>query len=78
MAPHCGHAQPAVHRGRSATISRSSGLTLKTSVITMREKRSHYEAILDIAQRHSAPRDAIIERAVAYLDYDPTVRPDDR
>lgn len=44
----------------------------------MREKHSHYEEILDTAQRHSALRDAIIERAVAYLDYDPTVRPGNR
>jgi hypothetical protein len=48
---------------------------LTTSVITMREKRSHYEEILDTAQRHSTLQDAITERAAAYLDYHPIMRP---
>jgi multimeric flavodoxin WrbA len=51
---------------------------LTTSVITMREKSSHSQEILDTAQRHSAVRDAITERAAAYLDYDPVVRPGGR
>jgi multimeric flavodoxin WrbA len=49
---------------------------LDISVISMAEKRDHYDEILDTAARQNAVRDEINARAAAYDDYDPSVRPD--
>ncbi|QGN57458.1 flavodoxin family protein [Nostocoides sp. HKS02] len=51
---------------------------LTTSVITLAEKREHYREILETAGRHAARRPEIEERATAYDDFDPTIRPDQR
>jgi multimeric flavodoxin WrbA len=49
---------------------------LTTSVISMDDKRAHYEEILETAQQHAKVRDTITERAATYTDYDPAVRPE--
>ena len=51
---------------------------LTTSVISLAEKREHYREILETAGRHAAVRSEIEARAVAYDDFDPTIRPDQR
>lgn len=48
---------------------------LDTSVISMAEKRAHYDEILETARRHAAVRDSIIEKASTYDSFDPVVRP---
>lgn len=49
---------------------------LDTSVISMAEKRDHYDEILQTAARHGAVRELIEARASAYDSYDPVVRPE--
>jgi multimeric flavodoxin WrbA len=49
---------------------------LDTSVISMAEKRLHYDEILETAQRHAAERELILEKASTYDSFDPVVRPD--
>ena len=49
---------------------------LDVSVISMAEKRDHYEEILDTATKQNAVRDVIEERAKAYADAFPISRPD--
>jgi multimeric flavodoxin WrbA len=48
---------------------------LDVSVISMVERRNHYDEILDTAGKQNAVREAINAKASAYDDYDPTVRP---
>lgn len=49
---------------------------LDVSVISMAEKRDHYEEILDTATKQNAVRDTIEEKAKAYADAFPVSRPD--
>ena len=49
---------------------------LDTSVISMAEKRAHYDEILQTAQRHAAQRELVREKASTYDSFDPVVRPD--
>jgi multimeric flavodoxin WrbA len=49
---------------------------LDTSVVSMAEKRAHYEEILATAQGHAAQREQIVARAATYDSFDPAVRPD--
>jgi hypothetical protein len=51
---------------------------LTTSVISMDDKRLHYEEILQTAQHHAKIRDEIAERASHYHGYHPILRPDGR
>jgi hypothetical protein len=46
-----------------------------TSVLSMAEKRSHAAEIQRTAARHAPLRDVIEQRAAAYQEYDPAVRP---
>jgi multimeric flavodoxin WrbA len=48
---------------------------LDTSVISMAEKRAHYDEILETAERHAAVRDQIDAKASTYRSFDPVVRP---
>jgi hypothetical protein len=48
---------------------------LDTSVISMAEKRAHYDEILETAGRHAKVRDEITEKAATYDAYDRLVRP---
>lgn len=48
---------------------------LDVSVISLAEKRAHFDEIQQTAQRHAKLRDTITERAAAYADYDRVVRP---
>jgi hypothetical protein len=48
---------------------------LDTSVISMAEKRAHYDEILETAQRHAALRASVLEKASTYDSFDPVVRP---
>jgi multimeric flavodoxin WrbA len=48
---------------------------LKSSVISMTEKRTHYREILETAKRHAALRAEIEERASVYDGYDRFARP---
>ena len=48
---------------------------LDTSVVSMAEKRAHYDEILETAQRHAALRDEILEKASTYDSFDPVIRP---
>jgi hypothetical protein len=48
---------------------------LDSSVISMAEKRAHYEEILETAQRHAAQREHIAAKAATYDSFDPVVRP---
>jgi multimeric flavodoxin WrbA len=48
---------------------------LDTSVVSMAEKRAHYDEILETAQRHAALRDQILEKASTYDSFNPAVRP---
>ena len=47
-------ARPAAPPASSTTTSRSSWTDLDTSVVSMAEKRAHYDEILETAQRHAA------------------------
>ena len=49
---------------------------LDTSVVSMAEKRAHYDEILATAQQHAAQREQILAKAATYDSFDPTVRPD--
>jgi multimeric flavodoxin WrbA len=49
---------------------------LTTSVISMDEKRDHYQEILDTAGKHAALADTIAERAGRYASEDRIVRPE--
>jgi multimeric flavodoxin WrbA len=49
---------------------------LDSSVISMAEKRAHYDEILETAHRHAALRESILERTSTYDSFDPVVRPD--
>jgi multimeric flavodoxin WrbA len=49
---------------------------LDSSVISMAEKRAHYQEILSTAQAHAKVRDQITEKAATYDSYDPVSRPD--
>jgi hypothetical protein len=46
-----------------------------TSVLSMTENRAHAREIQETAARHATLRDVIEERAAAYRDFDPVVRP---
>ena len=48
---------------------------LDTSVVSMAEKRAHYDEILETAQAHAAQRELILEKASTYTSFDPVVRP---
>lgn len=48
---------------------------LDTSVVSMAEKRAHYDEILETAQRHAVLRDTVIEKASTYESFNPVVRP---
>ena len=48
---------------------------LDTSVVSMAEKRAHYDEILETAQRHAALQESVLERASTYESFDPVVRP---
>jgi multimeric flavodoxin WrbA len=48
---------------------------LKSSVISLHEKREHFFEIQETAARHAERRDEIEERATAYDVYDRSVRP---
>ncbi|BEP13359.1 flavodoxin family protein [Acidothermaceae bacterium B102] len=48
---------------------------LDSSVITMAERRAHYDEILETAGRHAKVRDEINDKAAAYAAYDRLVRP---
>ena len=48
---------------------------LTRSVISMDEKRAHYEEIRDTAQKHAALRDEIEARAADYDAFDRRVAP---
>jgi multimeric flavodoxin WrbA len=50
---------------------------LRRSVISMNEKRAHYEEIRETAQRHASRREEIETRAEEYDAYDRIVRPVD-
>ena len=49
---------------------------LDSSVISMAEKRAHYDEILETAQLHAAEREQITAKAATYDSFDPVVRPD--
>jgi len=49
---------------------------LDCSVISMAEKRAHYDEILRTADRHTLLRDLITDKAASYQEFDPAVRPD--
>ena len=51
---------------------------LTTSVISLHDKRLHYEEILQTAQQHVRSRGEIAQRAAQYRGYDPILRPDGR
>jgi multimeric flavodoxin WrbA len=51
---------------------------LTTSVISMAEKRAHYQEILDTAQQHAPARAEITKRASPFREFDPILRPDGR
>ena len=48
---------------------------LDTSVVSMAEKRAHYDEILETAQRHAALRESILAKASTYDSFDPVIRP---
>lgn len=48
---------------------------LDTSVLSMAEKRAHYDEIVETAQRHAALRATVQELAAPYDSFDPVVRP---
>jgi hypothetical protein len=62
--------------GRLADDFSVEWTNLDCSVISLAEKREHYDEILATAQRHAKVREAINEKAAAYDSYDPAVRPD--
>jgi hypothetical protein len=49
---------------------------VKTSVISMDEKREHFFEIQETAKRHAGLRDEIESRAGAYADFDRIARPE--
>jgi multimeric flavodoxin WrbA len=49
---------------------------LDSSVISMAEKKAHYEEILATAEAHAKVRDQITEKATTYDSYEPVSRPD--
>jgi multimeric flavodoxin WrbA len=63
-------------QGRLADDFSVAWTDLDVSVISLAEKRHHYEEILDTATRQNAVRDEIEEKAKAYLDAFPLSRPD--
>jgi multimeric flavodoxin WrbA len=48
---------------------------LDTSVVSMAEKRAHYDEILETALRHAALRESILTKASTYDSFDPVIRP---
>jgi len=60
------------HLGNDATVSWTD---LDSSVISMAEKRAHYDEILDTAQRQAAQSGTVLEKASTYDSFDPVVRP---
>jgi multimeric flavodoxin WrbA len=65
-------------QGRLADDFTVEWTDLTTSVISVDEKRQHYEEILQTAQQHAKVRTEITERASHYREYDPILRPDGR
>jgi multimeric flavodoxin WrbA len=63
-------------RGRLADDFTVTWTDLDCSVISMAEKRDHYDEILQTAQNHATVRETILAKAAAYDAYDPVVRPD--
>ena len=63
-------------RGRLADDFSVTWTELDCSVISMAEKRDHYDEILQTAQNHAAVREQILAKAAGYDSYDPVVRPD--
>jgi multimeric flavodoxin WrbA len=61
--------------GRFTDAATVEWTDLSTSVISMDEKRAHFEEILATAARHAALADRVAERAAEYAGYDPTIRP---
>jgi multimeric flavodoxin WrbA len=49
---------------------------LDTSVISMAEKRAHYEEIVATGESHAKVREQITETASTYAAYEPVIRPD--
>jgi multimeric flavodoxin WrbA len=62
-------------RGRLADDFSIEWTDLDTSVVSMAEKRAHYDEILDTAQRHAAVRDLITKKAAEYDAYHPIAKP---
>lgn len=62
-------------QGRLANDGTVEWTNLDVSVISMAEKRDHYDEILETAQKQNVVRDTIELKAAAYNDYDPSVRP---
>ena len=62
-------------QGRLADDLSVEWTDLDTSVISMTEKRDHYEEIVETATRHAKQRDLIDERAATYDFSDHLVRP---
>jgi multimeric flavodoxin WrbA len=63
-------------RGTLAADGTVAWTDLDASVISMVEKRAHYDEILQTAARHAEQHDIIDERAASFAPYDPVVRPD--
>jgi hypothetical protein len=61
-------------RGRLADDFRVEWTDLATSVVSMAEKRDHYDEILTTARRHAELRDHINERAAPYAAFEPVIR----
>jgi multimeric flavodoxin WrbA len=62
-------------RGRLADDFSVEWTDLDSSVISMAEKRAHYDEILETAQRHAKSREEIDEKAASYEAFDRLVSP---
>jgi multimeric flavodoxin WrbA len=62
-------------RGRLADNFSVEWTDLDSSVISMAEKRAHYDEILETAQRHAKSREEIDEKAASYEAFDRLVSP---
>jgi multimeric flavodoxin WrbA len=62
-------------QGRLADDFSVTWTDLDSSVISMAEKRAHYDEILETAGRHAKVRDEINEKAAAYASYDRLISP---
>jgi multimeric flavodoxin WrbA len=62
-------------QGRLADDFSIEWTDLDTSVVSLAEKRAHYDEILETAQQHAAARDLIDQRAARYAAYNPLITP---